>query len=63
MSDRVKVHHIRKSGHCVHGIREVCERYGFDVRRLVKDGIPIHEIEHIDDENVKQVIELAREED
>lgn len=45
---------------CAKGSRRFCEDHGISWDRFVTEGIPIEEIEHIDDYVLKQVIEVAR---
>lgn len=60
MTERVKIHHIRNAGHCLPGVRKHCQSIGVDFRRLVREGIPISEVEHIDDILVQDAIRRAR---
>jgi hypothetical protein len=46
-------------GYCFSGLRRVCSRYGIDYDRLVREGIPSEEIEHIDNVLVRAVIKSA----
>jgi len=61
MADRLRIKHIREAGHCVAGVRTTCEMHGFDMRRLVREGIPLSELEAIEDANVQQVVRIAKE--
>lgn len=61
MSDRVTTKHLRKAGWCASGIRTWCGHNGIDFRRLVKEGIPISEIEHRTDVQTQTAIRIARE--
>jgi len=63
MTDVVTIHHCRKSGFCVDGVRRHCTLLGIDFRRLVKAGIPIPEIEHLEDAIVQRCIATARAEE
>jgi len=58
---RVHVRHIRAAGFCAPGLKEICDIYGIDIRKLVREGIPVDEIEHIEDANVRKVIDAALE--
>ncbi len=58
---KVTVADIRQAGFCVSGIKQFCQQHNIDFRELIKDGIDITELEHIDDIMVKQVIEQAIE--
>jgi hypothetical protein len=42
------------------GVRRGCTANGIDFRRLVKEGIPVDEIEHVQDPTVRRVIEQAK---
>lgn len=37
---RVTMQHLRSLKFCAHGARAWCERYGFDWRELVLNGLP-----------------------
>jgi len=58
---RVTVDDYRAAGLCSSGVRRACTTFGIDFRRLVREGIPIVEIEHIDDANLQNVITKAKE--
>lgn len=60
MNDRVTITDCRKAGFCVSGLRQHCATLGLDFRRLVKEGLPISEIEGIDDANVQRCIAVAK---
>lgn len=62
MSDLVTIHHCRKAGLCVSGVRRHCALIGVDFRRLVKDGIPLAEVEDMEDAMVQRIISIARQE-
>ena len=57
---RVTMDTVRKSGHCFAGVRETCKIHGIDVRRLAREGIPISEVEDIDDAYVQQMVNIAK---
>lgn len=54
--DRISIGDIQRSGYCVRGARRWCRDNGVDFRRLVKEGLPISELEQFDDEIVRIVI-------
>ena len=62
MSDiRIRAKHLRTQGFClVPGARDWCAMHGIDFRRLVKEGIPIGEVEQIDDLFCRRAIEQAK---
>lgn len=60
MTDRVTITHVRAAGYCLSGTRRHCATVGVDFRRLVKEGIPISEIETVEDALVQEIIKRAR---
>lgn len=60
---RVTIKHVRKLGYCVSGVRAWCDQHGFDFRKLVREGYTIGEISHIDDHNVRRVIDIVKQEE
>lgn len=47
---------------CASGITAWAQRYGVDLRRLAREGLPIEEVERIDDAFAQRAAALAREE-
>lgn len=47
---------------CAPGIRAWCERHGVDLRQLAHEGLPIEQVEAIDDAFAKRAVALARAE-
>lgn len=45
--------------YCNRGARAFCLRHGINWQLFIKQGIPISEVEHIDDAMLKRVIEYA----
>ncbi len=45
------------------GQKEFCRQHGIDFRRFCREGIPIEEAEHIEDANLRKVIEHVRRRD
>ena len=60
MSDRVTIQHVRRAGWCMSGVRPYCQRVGIDFRRLVREGIPISEVEGVDDHMIQTAVEIAK---
>ena len=61
MTDKLTIHDIRHAGYCTLGSKRFATRLGLDGRKLVKEGLPISELEHFDDVNVKRCIAVAKE--
>ena len=52
---------IRAAGYCLHiGARRWCSQHGIDFTRLMREGIPVEDVEHIDDAMLQRVIEGKR---
>lgn len=51
---------IRDAGFCAKGLREFCLKHDIDMRRLVRGGIPVSEVEHIEDANFLRVLAVKR---
>lgn len=60
MSIRVTATDCQTLGICMSGVRRGCAANGIDFRRLVREGIPVEEIEHVSDPTVQRVIEQAK---
>lgn len=62
MTVRVTSTTLRQEGVCLAGARRMAPRLGVDFRRLMREGYPIEELEHIDDFTVKRLIARAKAE-
>ena len=61
MSDVITWQDVRDAGFCLnHGARQWCAQHGVSFRDLMRDGIPVADVDHIDDELVRKVIEVTR---
>lgn len=47
---------------CAPGIRAWCALHGVDLRVLATDGLPIAQVEAIDDAFARRVVQIARQE-
>ena len=47
--------------YCVRGCRLLCQQHGISYHKLIREGIPISEIEHIQDEMLTRIINIAKE--
>jgi hypothetical protein len=61
MTERVTIADVRAAGFCLSGARKHCQAVGVDFRRLVREGIPLSEVETIDDELVQRIVATTRE--
>jgi hypothetical protein len=50
----------QKAGFCGPGIYVVVKHLGGDMRRFIREGYPVSEVEGIDDANVQRVVRAAR---
>jgi len=62
MTDELRIHvsHGRELGICVSGQRRFCKAHGLDFKKLLREGIPVSEVEKIDDSFCARVIAHAR---
>ena len=58
---RVTVKDIRASGHCVTGLKDFCGKHGLSLEQLVREGIPVSDLDQIDDANLKLVLDKVKE--
>lgn len=57
---RIIVQDARDLGICISGIKEMCKLHDLDFRAFIRDGVESDDIKHIDDDNLRNVIEHAR---
>lgn len=50
----------RRVGFCVKGVKRACEVHKQDFRALVKTGLPLTEMDKLDDVNVRRAVAEAR---
>lgn len=50
----------KELGFCNHGLREMCKSNNIDWWEFLQNGIDITEVEHIDDENMRAAIAVAK---
>jgi len=55
----ITVHDMRALKYCANGSREFARRHGLDWSTFVTAGIPVSELDHIDDAMLARVIEQA----
>ena len=63
MSDELKVElkHLRQLGFCRKGARKVCAAIGVDWNQLRTIGIPLTQLEPINDVSVQQLVTLVKD--
>ena len=65
MSDlRVRYEHLAALGLCVRGAKRIAHLHGIDRRKFLdirENGIPISELEHIDDMLVQKLIQTVKD--
>lgn len=62
MSLIVHIRHVRAAHFCTRGMREWLAHHGYDLGDVVRNGIPIEELEATGDALVKRVCDEARKE-
>lgn len=60
VNDNVTINDVLKAKGCARGALRFCRRHGLDEKRFFSTGLPISELEHINDAMLKAVIEVAR---
>lgn len=60
-TQKVTIHDCRKAGFCVSGVKTACNSLGLDFKTLVREGLPLEEIELIEDVNVQRAVQVAKE--
>lgn len=62
MTEQIMVHawHCRKLKLCRQGVQDFCSAHGVSYSALLKSGIPVEEVDKIDDVFAKRVADLAR---
>ena len=63
MSDELKVElkHLRQLGYCRKGARKVCAEIAVDWNQLRTTGIPLTQLESVNDVAVQKLIALVKE--
>lgn len=61
MTDVLTINDCRKVGFCVKGVRRACVVHGFDFKVMVRSGLPLEQMDLLDDINVKRACDKARE--
>jgi hypothetical protein len=57
---RVTVRDCRSFGMCSSGLRAFAAKHGIEWQRFITEGIPVSELEGIDDAMLKQVVDKVR---
>lgn len=60
MTGKLTIQDIRHAGFCVKGSILHARRLGLDDRKLVREGLPLSEVDGIDDLNVQRCIAVAK---
>lgn len=61
MTDKMTIQDCRDVGFCVIGVKRACEIHGQDFKTLVREGLPLADMDKLDDINVKRAADKARE--
>ena len=61
MTEVLTIHDCRKVGFCVKGVKRACSVHGVDFKAMVREGVPLSDMEKLDDVNVKRACDRARE--
>lgn len=61
MTGRLTIHDCRDVGFCVKGVKRACDLHGQDFKKLVREGLPLEEMDKLDDISVRRACDRARE--
>lgn len=61
MTGRMTIQDCRDVGFCIAGVKRACVVHNQDFRLLVKEGLPLDEMDKLDDINVRRATARARE--
>lgn len=61
MTGKLHVSDIRAAGICMSGTRTKCRELDLDFRALVKVGLPLEQVEKIEDPHVQRCVAFAKE--
>jgi len=61
VTDKLTIHDCRKVGFCIKGVKRACVVHGQDFKTLVREGLPLSEMDKLDDISVKRACDKARE--
>jgi hypothetical protein len=60
MSRKLTIQDCRDAGFCISpGVKEACREHGVDFRQLIRSGVPLEQVEHIDDISVQRAVAIA----
>lgn len=54
---RVTINDVRMAGYCGSGLREFCDAHGINLPKLIREGLPVEELEKIEDARIHNVLE------
>jgi hypothetical protein len=61
MSGRLTIQDCRDAGFCINpGVKAACKLHGIDFRQLVKEGVPLEQVENLNDINVQRAVGIAK---
>lgn len=61
MTEKLTIQDCRDAGFCINpGVKDACKLHGVDFRKLVQQGVPLTEVENINDLSVRRAVAIAR---
>jgi len=61
VTDKLTIQDCRSVGFCVSGVKRACTVHGQDFKTLVRHGLPLADMDKLDDVNVRRACDKARE--
>ena len=60
MSRKLTIQDCRDAGFCINpGVKDACKLHGVDFRQLVREGVPLEQVENINDVSVQRAVQIA----
>ena len=60
MSRKLTIQDCRDAGFCINpGVKAACKTHGVDFRQLVREGVPLEQVENINDVSVQRAVQIA----
>jgi hypothetical protein len=61
MTGKLTINDCRAAGFCINpGVKTACKTHGVDFRQLIREGVPLEQVENIQDISVQRAVEIAK---
>lgn len=60
MTRKLTIQDCRDAGFCISpGVKEACAAHGINFRQLVREGVPLEQVENIEEISVQRAVAIA----